>query len=178
MVRALERDAPGRWWSVTKPAHFYALHRQMTTPRVRCQAIALAPTPAKPGPSSGRPIAARCPESSPSRPLATRAPGRLDPRGGARCDRPCCAGRCRQGSPAKSPSVEQSGSCVAVCISAVAIGHGPIGDGSTATRGRTPAEQMVVDEYVLALDHAEGRLHALNVRLHGDGHQRSRIASP
>ena len=50
LVRALERDAPGPVVVCYEAGPCgYALQRQMTTPRVRCQVIAPALIPRKPG---------------------------------------------------------------------------------------------------------------------------------
>jgi len=166
VVRTLEREAPGPVVICYEAGPCgYALHRQMTTPRVRCQVIAPALIPRKPGErvKTDRRDARKLAELLRAGLLTEVRPPTLAEeavrdlcraREDAREDRQRCRHR----------------------LSKWFLRRGLHFSGRNWTRAHRrwidshtwpqAAEQMVVDEYVLALDQAEGRLNALDVRLH------------
>lgn len=166
VVRTLEREAPGPVAICYEAGPCgYALHRQMTTPRVRCQVIAPALIPRKPGDrvKTDRRDARKLAELLRAGLLTEVQP----PTVAEEAVRDLCRAR------------EDAREDLQRCqhrLSKWFLRRGLHFSGRHWTRAHRrwidshawsqAAEQMVVDEYVLALDQAEGRLNALNVRLH------------
>lgn len=165
VVRTLEREAPGPVVICYEAGPCgYALYRQMTTPRVRCQVIAPALIPRKPGDRvktdrrDARKLAellraGLLTEVHPPTPAEEAVRDLCRARDDAREDLQRCRHR----------------------LSKWFLRRGLHFSGRNWTRAHRqwieshawehPAEHAVVGDYMLALDQAEGRLKALDVRL-------------
>jgi transposase len=165
VVRTLEREAPGPVVICYEAGPCgYALHRQMTTPRVRCQVIAPALIPRKPGErvKTDRRDARKLAELLRAGLLTEVRPPTL----AEEAVRDLCR--------ARDDAREDLQRC-RHHLSKWFLRRGLHFSGRNWTRAHRrwidshaweqPAEHAVVGDYVLALDQAEGRLKALDVRL-------------
>jgi transposase len=165
LVRKLERDAPG-------PVHVfyeagpcgYALQRQMTTPRVSCAVVAPALIPRKPGErvKTNRRDARKLVELGRAGLLTTVRP----PTPEEEAVRDLCR--------ARDDAREDLQRC-RHRLGKLLLRRGLHYSGRNWTQGHRrwiaglrwpqPAERVVVDDYLLAIDHAEARLIELDARL-------------
>ena len=165
VVRTLEREAPGPVVICYEAGPCgYALQRQMTTPRVHCQVIAPALIPRKPGDrvKTDRRDARKLAELLRAGLLTEVRPPTL----AEEAVRDLCR--------ARDDAREDLQRC-RHRLSKWFLRRGRHFQGRNWTRAHRqwidghawphPAEQMVLDEYLLALDQAEGRVKALDARL-------------
>jgi len=165
LVRRLERDAPGpvRVFYEAGPCG-YALQRQVTTTRVRCDVIAPALTPRKPGErvKTNRRDARKLVELGRAGVLTTVQP-------------PTCEDEAvRDLARARDDAREDLQRC-RHRLGKLLLRRGLHFSGRNWTRAHRQwidtrvwtyaAERAVVDDYLLAIDHTEARLGALDARL-------------